>query len=244
MQLSDLVGAGILLAYYVLVCGLLPVLLKVWTRTPAEWVRKIQHVAYSLSIFLLLKLFSTWYVAVAAAFLLVVVAYPLLLSLERRRYTTTLFVARPGSGGELRRQLVYVQLTFTLLILFFWGVLGADWRHIGAVAIMAWGFGDAAAALVGKAFGRRRVLHACIEGAKTYEGTGAMIVTAALALFLSLLFFAGYPWYVSLFIALLVAPVAGVVELFSRRGADTLTVPLSTAALILPLVHLFTFLGW
>jgi phytol kinase len=122
--------------------------------------------------------------------------------------------------------------------------LGADWRPLVAVAIMAWGFGDAAAALVGKAFGRRRILHACIEGAKTYEGTGAMIVTAALALFLTLLFFAGYPWYLSLFIALLVAPVCGIVELLSWRGTDTVTVPLSTAALILPLVHLFSFLGW
>jgi phytol kinase len=123
-------------------------------------------------------------------------------------------------------------------------VLGADWRYIVAVAVMAWGFGDAAAALVGKAFGRRRILHAAIEGAKTYEGTAAMIVTAALALFLTLLFFAGYPWHLSLLIAVLVAPVCGAVELFSRRGADTITVPLSTAVLVLPLIQLFSFLGW
>jgi hypothetical protein len=38
--------------------------------------------------------------------------------------------------------------------------------------------------------------------------------------------------------------VCGVVELFSRRGTDTLTVPLSAAALILPLAYLFSLLGW
>jgi phytol kinase len=244
MALSDFTGAGILFAYYVLVCGLLPTLFKVWTRTPAELIRKFQHVCYSLSVFLLLRLFTTWYVAIAAAFLLVIVAYPLLLSLERSHHYQKLFVARNGRGAELRKQLLYVQLTFALLILVFWGVLGADWRYIVAVAVMAWGFGDAAAALVGKAFGRRRILHDAIEGVKTYEGTGAMIVTAALALFLTLLFFAGYPWYLSLLIAILVAPVCGAVELFSRRGADTITVPLSTAALVLPLIQLFSLLGW
>jgi phytol kinase len=244
MESTDLVGAGVLLAYYVVVCGVLPAMLRAWTPTPSEWVRKLQHVGYSLSIFLLLKMFSTWYTAVAAAFLLVLVGYPLLLALERWRYFRRLFVVREGRGGELRKQLLYVQLTFALLIAFFWGVLGADWRHIVAVAIMAWGFGDAAAALVGRAVGRRRILHAWIEGAKTYEGTGAMIVTAALALFLTLLFFGGYPWFLSLLVALLVAPASGLVELFSRRGTDTLTVPLFTAVLLLPLLHLFSYLGW
>jgi phytol kinase len=244
MELSDLGGAGVLFAYYLLVCGLLPTLFKVYTRTPAEWIRKFQHVGYSLSVFLLLKLFSAWYVAIGAAFLLVIVGYPLLLSLERSRHYQKLFVTRSGRGGELRKQLLYVQLTFALLILIFWGVLGADWRYIVAVAVMAWGFGDAAAALVGKAFGRRRILHVAIEGAKTYEGTAAMIVMAALALFLTLLFFAGYPWYLSLLIALLVAPVCGAVELFSQRGADTITVPLSTAVLVMPLIQLFSILGW
>ncbi|MEW5921677.1 MAG: phosphatidate cytidylyltransferase [Bacillota bacterium] len=241
---SDLMGAGILLAYYLVFCFLLPTLLKVWVKVPNELVRKLQHVAYSLSVFIMLKLFSTWYMAVAAAFLLVLLAYPLLLLLEKTPRYKKLFVDRGAQGGELRKQLIYIQLTFAILIFIYWGMLGISWHYIVAVAVMAWGFGDAAAALVGKAFGRRPVLHRCIERAKTYEGTGAMILVAGLAVFFTLLLYAGKPWYVSLLISLIVAPVCGVVELFSRRGTDTLTVPLSAAALILPLIHLFSSLGW
>ena len=80
--------------------------------------------------------------------------------------------------GELRKQLIYVQLSFALLILIFWGVLGVDWRYVAAVAIMGWGFGDAAAALIGKAFGRRRVFHYLVDLGKTYEGTAAVIAFA------------------------------------------------------------------
>jgi phytol kinase len=114
---------------------------------------------------------------------------------------------------------------------------------IAAVAVMAWGFGDAAAALVGKNFGRRRILYPRIEGAKTYERTLAMFIVAGLAVFLTLLMYAGQPWQVSLAVATLVAPVSATVELFSQRGMDTLNVPISVAFLVLPLVSLFTFLG-
>jgi dolichol kinase len=108
---------------------------------------------------------------------------------------------------------------------------------------MAWGFGDAAAALVGKAFGRYEIVHPRIEGTKTVEGTLAMFIVAELSIFFTLVIYAGQPGHVSLTVALLVAPVCSVVELFSPRGMDTLTVPLSAAFAILPLMSLFSSLG-
>jgi hypothetical protein len=48
---------------------------------------------------------------------------------------------------------------------------------------------------------------------------------------------------VSLAVALLVAPVCAIVELFSNRGIDTLTVPISTGLAVLSLMSLFSFLG-
>jgi phytol kinase len=232
------------MAYYLLFCLLLPTLLYIRANAPKELVRKFQHVAYSLSIFLLLELFSSWYAAVGAAFLLVLLAYPVLLLVEKTTWYRKNLVDRKARGGELRKQLLYVQLSFAILIYIFWGLLGVRWQYIIPVAVMAWGFGDAAAALVGKAYGRRRVLHKLIEGAKTYEGTLAMILVSGMALFLTLLLYAGKPWQASLFIAVIVAPVIGAVELFSRRGLDTLTVPLSAAGLILPLVYFFSIIGW
>ncbi len=243
-MISDYLAAVMLMAYYLVFCFLLPTLLKIWTGVPNELVRKIQHVSYSLSVFLLLRLFSAWYMAVGAALLLVVVAYPALMIVEKSPRYKKIFVDRSARGGELRKQLIYVQLSFAVLILIYWGLLGTDWHYIVAVAVMAWGFGDAAAALVGKAFGRHRVLHWLIEGPKTYEGTGAMILAAGLAVFLTLLIYAGKPWYVSFTVSIMVAPVCGFIELFSRKGMDTLTVPFFAAALIFPLINFFSWLGW
>jgi len=241
---TDLVGAIILVAYYLLAVAMMPILLKYWFDIPSEYIRKMHHVGYSLSIFLLLNLFSTWYMAIGAAFLLVILGYPALLLVEKMPFYKRLFVDRTKSKGELRKQLIYVQLSFALLIFIFWGLLGTSWHYIAAVAVMAWGFGDAAAALVGKAFGRRKVIHRYIERAKTLEGTAAMIGVACLALFLTLIFYAGMSWLSSLIIALVAAPVCGLVELFSKKGLDTLTVPLGTSFVILPLAYLLMFLGW
>ena len=47
MKPSDLVGAGVLMAYYLVVIVALPTLIKAKTRVPLEVVRKIQHIAYS-----------------------------------------------------------------------------------------------------------------------------------------------------------------------------------------------------
>jgi len=241
---SDLIGAGILLAYYIVFVTLLPLLLKYWLKVPTEFIRKTHHIGYTLSIFLLLRLFSTWYFAVGAASLLAILGYPALLLIEKTTFYRKHFVDRTSGEGELRKQLVYVQFSFALLIFIFWGLLGTSWHYIAAVAVMAWGFGDAAAALVGKAIGRRRNLHRLIEKAKTFEGTMAMIIVAGAALFLTLLFYAGLPWLHSLLISIVVAPVCGIVELFSRKGTDTITVPFTASILIFPLVQLLAFLGW
>ena len=243
-MLSDLMGVGILITYYLVFTALLPTVLKVKLGVPTELIRKVQHVVYSLSIFLLLELFSTWYIAIAAAFSLVIIGYPVLLMIEKTAWYRKTFVDRTTKGGELRKQLLYVQLSFALLISIFWGIFGFDWRYVIAVAIMAWGLGDAAAALIGKAFGRRRVLHYLIDVGKTYEGTFAMAVFAALGIFFTLFIYGGQPWYTSLLIALVVAPLCGVIELFSRKGIDTLTVPISAACSIMPLLYFFYWLGW
>ncbi len=243
-MVSDLVGAAVLMGYYLGAVVLIPTIFKYWLRVPLEYIRKFQHVAYSLSIFILLQMFSAWYFAVGAAFLLVILAYPALLIFEKSKIYRRLFVERANGKGELRMQLILVQLTFAILIFIFWGLLGAGWQYVVAVAIMAWGFGDAAAALIGKAFGKRRYISRYIEKAKTCEGLAAMIIAAGLALFFTLYFYAGVSWLTSLIIAIIVAPGCGIVELFSRRGSDTLTVPLFASALVFPLLYLFGFLGW
>ena len=237
---NDLIGVGLYIGFLV-VLGLPMVLLKLYFNVPFEVMRKMCHLVITLSIFPLVMLFSTWYMAVLAAFMLVFIAYPLLALVENSSLYKRIAVER--EGGEFKRSLIIVQVTIALIIFAFWGLLGTEWKYVAVVAVMAWGFGDAAAALVGKNFGRRRILHPRIEGTKTMEGTQAMFVTAGLAIFFTFLIYAGQPWHVSLVVALLVAPVCAIVELFSNRGMDTLTVPISTGLAVLSLMSLFSFLG-
>jgi phytol kinase len=239
-----LVGTAILMTYYLVALFLVPLALRSFTTLPSEVARKFQHVAHALSIFLLLGLFPHWYVAVAAAFLLVLIAYPVLAAWERYPSYRRLLTDRTARGGELRLQLLYVQLAYASLIAVFWGGLGEGGRPLIAAAVMVWGFGDAAAALIGRFLGRRRIVHQGIDGPKTVEGTTAMIVVAAAAAFATLFWYGGQTWWVSLAAAAVVGPLAGMVELFSRRGLDTLTVPLVTAAVLLPWLLVTAAFGW
>lgn len=240
MPQNDWLGLGLYLGFLVAV-GLPTVLLKARFNVPFELIRKMYHMVITLSIFPLVMFFSHWYMAVMAAFSLVLIAYPLLKAAEKTSFYRRIAVER--AGGEFKSSLIIVQATIALMIFVFWGLLGMEWKFVAVVAVMAWGFGDAAAALIGKKFGRRRITHPKIEGAKTVEGTQAMFITAALAIFFTLLVYAGQPWHTSLAVALLVAPVCAAVELFSNRGMDTLTVPISTGLAVLTLMSIFSFLG-
>jgi dolichol kinase len=237
---NDLTGLALYLGYFI-ATGLPAVLLKVFFNVPFELIRKVYHLVITLSIFPLVTVFSTWYAAVLAVILFALTVYPLLARVERAAFYRRIAVER--KGGEFKSSLIVVQGSMALLIFVFWGLLGTEWKYIAVVAVMAWGFGDAAAAVVGKAVGRRRIQHPRIQGAKTYEGTLAMFVTAVLAVFLTLWMYVGQPWHLSLAVALLVAPVCASVELFTNRGMDTLTVPISTGLAVLSLMMLFSFLG-
>lgn len=240
MPHRDLIGIGLYFGFIIAI-GLPLVLVRARHKPPFEVTRKLYHLAITLSIFPLVTVFSTWYAAVLAACLFALVTYPVLRLVERSAFYQQIAVER--AGGEFKSSLLVVQFSMALMIFVFWGLLGDDWKYISVVAVMAWGLGDAAAGLVGKAVGRRRIQHPRIQGAKTYEGTLAMFVTAGLAVFFTLLIYAGQPWQVSLPIALLVAPVSATVELFTSRGMDTLTVPISTGLAVLSWVLVFSFLG-
>ncbi len=243
MTNRDLCGLGILLLYYLVFISLLPMLLKHRTNIADEKIRKTQHIGFSLSIFLLLHLFTRWYFAIGAALSFIIIAYPVLLILEKKSSFKKILVNREKEKGELRKQLLFVQLIFSILIFIYWGLLGPDWRFVVAGAVMAWGFGDAAAALVGKFIGRIKIFYKFMEKSKTFEGTAAMSITAALFLFLTLVFYGGIPWPSSLLISIVVGPVSSIVELFSKQGSDTLTVPFAASVLIFSMVRLFMLLG-
>lgn len=94
---------------------------------------------------------------------------------------------------------------------------------------MAWGYGDAAAALVGKYKGKNIITHKWIDGNKTREGTLAMYIVSTLAIFICLIICTNTSWYICLLVSFIIAPISALVELLSKGGMDTITVPFATA---------------
>jgi hypothetical protein len=100
---NDLIGVGLYIGFLV-VLGLPMVLLKLYFNVPFEVMRKMCHLVITLSIFPLVMLFSTWYMAVLAAFMLVFIAYPLLALVENSSLYKRIAVER--EGGEFKRSLI------------------------------------------------------------------------------------------------------------------------------------------
>lgn len=92
------------------------------------------------------------------------------------------------------------------------------------VGVAVLGFGDPAAAVLGRRFGRVRLVHG-----RTLEGTSAFVAAATLVAFLALRLGYPYPASACLLLALSGAVAGALAELFSLRVDDNFSVPLSAA---------------
>ncbi|HWI62314.1 MAG TPA: phosphatidate cytidylyltransferase [Symbiobacteriaceae bacterium] len=240
MLREGLIGLGTFGGYYLL-AALSLLIIRALLKFSGELFRKLLHFVCFMSVFVLLYAFDTWYIAMTVGLLFGLVVYPAIALLER--YPKLMGILEPRHNGEIKSSIVIVFFMLASLIAVFWGWLGEPWKYIILVAVMAWGFGDAAAALVGKSWGRRQIRHRWVDGAKTAEGTIAMFAVSALAMLLTLVACTQIPWYLCLGVAVLAAPVSAVVELVSHRGIDTITVPYATAAAVFALLNVLPVTG-
>jgi len=120
----------------------------------------------------------------------------------------------------------------TVLLAVFWGGLGAEHKYIAIAAIMAWGPGDAVAAIVGKNCGKHKLQGKMIEGVKSVEGCVGMAVTSFICTAPVLMTMSPMPWYAALIFSAVIAPIAAITELFTKKGWDTITVPIASALVL------------
>lgn len=114
-------------------------------------------------------------------------------------------------------------LAFVLAIALFWNRDGGKAALVAGILVLAWG--DAAAALVGKRFGRHR--YAVGTNWRSLEGSAAMLAFSALAIAVAGQFVGSEPY--GLLPILGGAVLATGLEAGSRWGFDNLLVPLGTA---------------
>ena len=121
----------------------------------------------------------------------------------------------------------------TILMAIYWGIFGDAHKFIAVASIMAWGPGDATAAIIGKNFGSHKLSGKWIEGVKSMEGSVAMAVTSFIFTFLTLITMSHLPIGYALIVSLIIAPIASLVELYTKHGLDTITVPIVSSIILL-----------
>jgi len=71
-----------------------------------------------------------------------------------------------------------------------------------------------------------------IEGVKSVEGSVGMAITSFVCVLPVLLLLSPMPPYVSVLFSLVIAPIASVTELYTKKGWDTITVPVVSSLVL------------
>lgn len=220
---------GIYIGSIVLMASVLLVL-RYTTEIPDYIFRKLLHIVAFTSILPLALSTEIWWIAVAVEILFLIVVIIALHCLENFSFYKNLFVEK--AKHEVITSFVALFGLITVLLAVFWGGFGAEHQYLAIAAIMAWGPGDAVAAIVGKKFGKHKLQGKWIEGVKSVEGSAGMAVTSFACTLPVLLTMSALPWYVSVLFSLVTAPVASLTELFTKKGWDTISVPLVSALVL------------
>lgn len=231
MVLSLNMRGVLFLAVYYIVFSSLIALATRYIKLPRELFRKSYHIMCSLSIFVLIYAFDTWYLAITGIVVLLCVATLLVGLLGRLSIFERVKIWRKEDINEVLLQIAYFSAAIAILTAVFWGVLGAERRFHVAIGLVAWGFGDTAAAIVGKTYGKRKYKSVIFDPNKTIEGTFGMIVTSFVFVLICMFVLFDVSILESIMSSLLLAVVSGFVEAVSRKGLDTLAVPFAVAAL-------------
>lgn len=233
--MNPIVLGTINLIIYFIIVVILAFSARVLFTIPNEVFRKILHFILLGSFYVLIVSYPTWLAAALTALIFEVLVYPILHFFERFKKYSAFVTER--KCGELKHSLLLVYTMFAVVVAVCWGGFGD--KYLALASFYAWGIGDAAAALIGKKFGKHKITGPKLDGKKSYEGTFSMFFISCISVFLILLWRGGLSVFACGMIALPVGAVSAVAELYSKDGNDTVICPLCAMAVLLPLVYLW-----
>jgi len=228
---SDLLGGSLCVLVYFVILAASALTLRVTVKINDEVFRKLLHCILLGSFPVCLWCFDSPWASVVFCILFAALVFPILWFFERfRSYSKTVTERKKG---ELKTSLLVVFGMFAFVIAVCVGLCGD--RPLALASVLAWGIGDAAAALIGKRFGRHRIPNS----KKSFEGCFAMFFCSFASVLVILIVRGGMVWYAYPIIAFAVGIVSTVVELYTTGGFDTVTCPTAAMCLLLPLTALF-----
>ena len=204
-------------------------------KIPNELFRKILHCILLGSLLMFTFAYGEWWISALAAIIFEIIVYPLLIVLERFKNFSEITTER--KKGELKSSLLLVFTMYAVVVTICWGWLGD--KYLALAAIYAWGFGDAAAALIGKKFGKHKIKWKCTDGKKSVEGSLSMFLVSVISVLIILSYRGGMSIVGMVTTAFVTAAVSMLAELCSKDGNDTVICPVSAMMVLVPLVYLF-----
>ena len=187
-----------------------------------EFTRKFVHIGVGIISFALVALFQTWYWAIIPPLAFVILNY---ISYRRQIFSGM----ETGEKGQLGT--VYFPISFVILIPLLWSQ-----PAILVASLMPMTWGDAFAAIIGQRYGAHKF--SIVGQTRSVEGSLAMFIFSFVAVALTFLVFSA-SLGTSLVVALVVAIIATLVEAFSPFGLDNLSVPLTSAIVLVLLGNFF-----
>ena len=227
-------GTGSIIVYFVIAAGG-ALGSRCFIKIPNELFRKILHGILLGSLFMFTFAYEKWWISALVAVIFEILVYPLLVIFERYKNYSELTTER--KKGELKNSLLLVFTMYAVIISICWGWLGD--KYLALAAIYAWGFGDAAAALIGKKYGKHKIKWKYTDGKKSIEGSLAMFITSVISVVIVLSYRGSLNVPAIVVISLGTAAVSTLAELCSKNGNDTVICPMSAMVVLLPLVYLF-----
>ena len=228
-MLSQVFHCLSILAAYIVPALMVLLPIRFLTGLPSFVFRKLLHFVAFTSISLMILAAKSWQAAAMTSVLIAIALYPILAALENASWYGKLFVQK--SPGEIKRSLILLFFMFAALISVAWGVFREP--HLAAAAILMWGTGDAAAALVGIPCGKHKVHSRFTDGKKSWEGSLAMLAVSFFSGLILLLSVQKAALPQALLMAFLGAFLGTATELFSPSEYDTVTVPAVIVAVLL-----------
>ncbi len=215
--MNDTLAIVIAFVYVFAVLGVAEALRRV-LKLPAEFTRKVVHISVGMWAWGTVALFASKWMAIVTPAAFVVLNYV--------SYRRGMFLAME-SNDRSNLGTVYFPIAFVAVILLTWDVS----KPMLVAALMPMTWGDAFAAIIGKAIGRRR--YSVGGSTRTVEGSLVMFALSFVSVFITLLVLerlsgADIGW-AALF-ALAAAVAATLAEAISPRGLDNLFVPAASLA--------------
>lgn len=202
-------------------------IMKKYLGFPNIITRKIANIWLSFTIPLCVNLFVNWYIAIIP-FLLGNVILSLFTKISD---FDSLYRTGPSSfeKADLKTQVTYFQIACITLITFFWGILGFQCSYVATVGSISWGLGDSAAGILGEKYGKRRYNIRIFDRCKTVEGSISMFCVSFVIILGMLTLVFSVLSSTSLIVSLFAAMTGTLIEAMSKKGTDTLTVPITVS---------------